>query len=308
MAETKKKLAEKEWNFSKLSPEQVPYAFFYEYSRQSDKIKELIKVYRELIPYLDEEAPGEGWFFSIETTRDLTIDQKDEIRSKTELFTENEYLFLIRWLGRCEKFPDTPFLELKEEDYRNGPDVAFNARLFPVNGQGFSEIESCWIKDFQENTFRVDPYHVRYKLPPVAGRGPSGEHVSAHLIRIDWWKSNNELQAEFAEWVEACRQYIKVEPVKTGARGILNQPLDLPKECKKMSTALAHLGSLRCLKATGSWEKYLTVYHTDKSDRRYLEKDVSAARKVISWLEKKVQPYPRRIPSYPIYAPGVDSI
>lgn len=69
-----------------------------------------------------------------------------------------------------------------------------------------------------------------------------------------------------------------------------------------------HLGKLRCLEAAGTWEKYLDAYHTDKSDRRYLEKDVSAVRTIIAWLEKNVQPRPRRISTYPIYADGVDSI
>lgn len=232
MAETKKKLPVNEWDFSSIEPALVPYAFFYEYSRQSDKVKELVALYREILPYLYEleMAPGDGWFFVEEAPGAISEDKKAELIAKTEQFTETEYLFLIRWLGRCEKFPDTPFLELEVKDYRNGPDIAVNAYLFPVNGQGFCDIGYCWMRDLKEDTFCIEnPFSIFCKLPPVAGRGPYGEHVTANLIRVDWWKTDNELKEEFSAWVEDFRRHIKVEPVKAGTRGILNQPLDLPK-------------------------------------------------------------------------------
>ena len=292
MAENKKKLPKSEWDFSKLNPEQLPYAFFYEYARQSDKIKSLVRVYRELIPYGVNYDSEHEWSFEVKKIKHLSKQEDAVLWSKTEQFKINEYYSLIIWLSFCEKFPAASFIELKTEDYRDMPGRAYGC-ILPVNGRGLCEIVYCWAKDFKE--FNEDPNDRETHMPvgrdflqPVEKAEAGKEHVSVHLMRVDWWKSDSELQAEFAEWVEYGRARVKVKPVKATSRGLLNRPLGLPKECRKTSTALLHLGKLRCLESSGSWEKYLAVYQEDKSDRRSLEKDVSAARKIIAWLEEKV--------------------
>lgn len=291
MAETKKKLPKSEWDFSRLNALFVTHAFFYEYSRQSSKVKELVGVYRELIPYIADDIPYDDWIFKTDKLVDLSEEDVDALWARTERFKNNTYLALIRWLAYCKKFPDTPFLELTPKDYLNGPEVPINVRVFPVNGRSFCDMGYHWVDDSDEE----DPYvlDLNSGVPhglfcPIDVSESSGPHISMHQVRIDWWKTDSELKAEFAEWLAAYRKFLKVKPIPSSKRGLLNRPLDLPKECRKKETALMHLGKLRCLEATGTWEKYLALYHGDKSDRRFLEKDVSAARKIIAWLEEKV--------------------
>jgi hypothetical protein len=287
MAETKKKLPENEWRFKKLPPALVSYAFFYEYARQSHKIKALVDEYRKLTSHgIEYHDVWSDWAMDSKKSGNLPKEKTKVLWQKTEQFKVNDYLPLIRWLAHCKKFPKTPFLELKSEDYRNGPEVSVNERVFPVNGRGVCEMGYCWMKDFSDKTFQISLTPRLGSFQPIA-TGPDGEeHVTAHMLRVDWWKTDSELKQEFAEWVDVYRKFLKVKSIPPGKRGLLNQPLDLPKECRKMGTALAHLGNLRCLEAAGSWENYLDIY--EKIDRRYLERDVSAARAVLAWLESKV--------------------
>jgi hypothetical protein len=285
MAEIKKKLPQSEWNFSKIKPDQISYAFFYEYARQVDRVKKLVAEYRKLHPYI-VHVPGVAWSFPEEKVENLSRDELESIRKRVGQFKKNDYLSMIRWLSYCDKFPDTPFLKLDTADYQITKEVPLYSRHFPVNHRGFCDVESCWARDYKGKSRSVEDGSEIFQY--MAETGPDEDHVTTHLIFVDWWKSDSELKEDFYKWIKFHRKNYQVKPVKTLSRGLLNRPLDLPKECRKMGTALSHLGKLRCLEAAGSWEKYLAAYHTEKSDRRYLEKDVSAARKVISWLEDKV--------------------
>jgi len=286
MAENKKKLPESEWDFSGLAPSLVSYAFFYEYARQSEKIKSMAKVYRELIRHgIEYHDLWSAWASDPKKSPKLSEEKKAKLWKKTEQLKTNDYLSLIRWLAYCKKFPETPFLELKPEDYRNEPDVAVNERIFPVKGRGVCEMGYCWMKDFDKQTFDITLTHRLGSCQPMAA-DPDTEHITAHMLRVDWWKTDSELKQEFSEWVDVYRKFLKVKPIPPSKRGLLNRPLNLPKECRKMGTALVHLGNLRCLEAAGSWENYLALY--EKINRRYLERDISAARKIIAWLEEKV--------------------
>lgn len=127
--------------------------------------------------------------------------------------------------------------------------------------------------------------------------------MTLHMLCIDWRKPNKELVDDFANWIEGQRtsnknrpgwapwqDRINIEPTRMSMRAFFNRPLELPKECKKINTALAHLGKLRCLEAAGSWAEYLKIYHSPETDQRSLEKDVKAARDVLSWVESLLCP------------------
>lgn len=285
MAENKKKLPESEWEFSSLAPSLVSYAFFYEYSRQSEKIKSLVKVYRELIRHgIEYYDVFSDWARDPKNSQKLSEEKRAALWKKTDQFKENNYLPLIRWLAHCKKFPETPFLKLKPEEYRNGPEVSLNERVFPVDGRGVCEMGYCWMKDFNEQKFDIALTHRLGSCQPMAA-DPDAEHITAHMLRVDWWKTDSELKQEFSEWVDVYRKFLKVKPIPPGKRGFLSRPLDLPKECKKKDTALAHLGKLRCRNHAGSWEKYFAIYCAPDVNRRYLERDVSAAKQVLAWME-----------------------
>ena len=285
MAETKKKLPKSEWDFSGLEPSLVSYAFFYEYSRQSDKVKELVEGYRGLHPYIEHISVSD-WTIPNEKAAHLSSDEKIKLYERAAPFKGREYIPLIRWLSYCEAFPNTPFMELDSTDYLFQKEMPRFSRYFPVDGRGFLDLESDWAREYRGKTNYIEDGREIFEI--MAETDPENDHITIHHIFVDWWKSDSELRADFNRWIKFHRRNYKVKPVKALSRGLFDRPLDLPKECRKKNTALIHLGKLRCLEASGSWEKYLTLYHTAKSDRRYLEKDVSAARKVIAWLEDKV--------------------
>ena len=277
MAE-KKALPKSEWCFQKINPADVKLAFFYEYSRQSSRMIRKVRHYRDLHPYLYTFRPipvcidGNKY-------QACTLPQRYIIDLLMATFKEDAYSHLIDWLSFIPKFPEVPFCELEKKDLQNG-------RNLPTNTRGVSDI--VWHTSKGASHIPMI-FRTPEKFSDIISKpGFVRDHESLHVMIINWRKTDSELVDDFRDWLKMSREFIEIPPVRESARGIANNPLDLPEECKSVETALLHLGKLRCLDSCGSWDEYMRIYRPGNTDRRSLQKDVAAARKVVAWLESKI--------------------
>jgi hypothetical protein len=177
------------------------------------------------------------------------------------------------------KFPEMPFCELKQKDWQNG-------RPLPTNTRGFEDV--VWYTPNRGHSIPLPFWGPGNFKEVISKPGFVLDHESLHVMILDWRKTNEELVADFRDWIKMSRSMVEVEPVRESARGIANDFLDLPKECKSVDTALLHLGKLRCFDSCGSWDEYMQIYCPGNADRRSLQKDVAAARKVLAWLDSRI--------------------
>ena len=250
--------------------------FFYEYARESKKITRLVDIYREFHPYISSITRNPLSFDS-EKFEKQSVKEQERIKMLTGNFSRNAMLYLIDWLSFISKFPLSPYLSLKENEIKNG-------REMPKNIRGVEDI----VFYFPDGAAICLPAFFGGKSFTEIFENTIPNYQSAHVMLIDWRKTNVELVDDFRDWIEMSRNFTKTQPIREASRGIFNEELDLPKECKKVDTALFHLGKLRCNKSCASMDEYMKIYHPSNIDRRSIQKDISAARAVLSWLESKV--------------------
>lgn len=267
-----KRLPDAEWQFSDIEPKLIGKAFYYEYARQSEKISALVELYREIRGYYVQN-PSDG---SSVPSPELNEKQLAELKQKEAKFKGDEYTLILAWLSDCKSFPKKPFSKLKPKEIYTDNDF-FNAL------PGLGDIGHRWLEHTDKDSFS---YFFEEENKPV----DCERSIGVHLLWIDWRKTDTELKNELFDWVKYTREQIGAKSTPELKRGIFNRTLDLPKECRKMNTALAHLGKLRGLEHAGTWVKYLSIYQDEGKERRYHEKDVSAARSVLEWMESMFCP------------------
>ena len=274
----KKKLASAEWNFSALKPQEIDAAFFYEFSRSSKVVVEKVELYRSLHWVITDFLFTSPLCLDGEIFDSLVHEEQAKIQQKLDAFKKNSFLRVIDWLSYCPKFPEIPFLDLAPADYRE------KGRGLPIHTRGFIDLGFHSQKtSMLPGIFLNEPnYHKAVSSP-----GLIEEHESLHVVMVDWRKTNGELVEDFTSWLALNREELWGKETRPAARGLFNEPLPFPDNCKKKDTALVNLGKLRCLEASAHWGDYMQSYNSGISDDRNLKKDVAVARQLIDWFDSQ---------------------
>ena len=276
-----KRLPYEEWDFSMIPAELTDLAFFYEFSRQSQKIKNRVDDYRKLHPYFPKETwMGGPLCFDNALLEQLAPSEIDYINSLMPFFKFEAFLSVIDWLSYCPGFPDKPFSELTEEEYRNN-------RPVPVNTRGLDE----WAGRGPDNYLhQLIPFVDKTFVEIADTPGVLKEYNSIHLIHFDWRKTDAELVRDFKDWMKMQRECFAITPTHAYARGLYNDPIPMPDKCKKKEKALEYLGVLRKQQACATWRQYMQTYCHSDADQRPEEKKVAAAGQLLAWFESQLQP------------------
>lgn len=301
-------IAREEWDFSLIPTEHVDNAFFYEFSRQSPIIQDVVNEFRKLAPILSKMPSNYGALIFDESDwkefdnsgdepkgeefkpclmkeidgkivefplKGLNEADKERLRTNSQNFKNNSFIEIIYQLSFCASFPEVPYSCLSESERVE----------IPTNVEGLLYLASrqygggghLW-NGIEDKTF--------WEIGDIPGM--LQEHCDLHLLCIDWRKTDAELAQDLKEWVKRIRPNVDIKSTPLYSRGLYNQPIPMPPNCKKKDKALEYLGILRKRMSAGTWKQYMHTYCSLDADQREEEKKVAAANKILSWFESQV--------------------
>jgi len=273
-----RKLKNEEWKFENLSNGYARGVFLYEYLRYSTKFRNLILRLREM----DNPCMLGNWPNGY---MPMTVMRREFLRKEVD--GGETFERLVEALINCPKFPKTPTLKLRDQDWLR-------------HLQRTPSVRSCSgeiidIQDMKDATNQVVgkpgiEYHFK-------GAVKAQEFESVFALVIDWRKPDALIAEDFNLTVlgrrpEEFRKAGKISPQQS-AIGNLVQNLPF-----KPLTALNWLGVLRRFDAAASdWGKYGEFYSGEMhkqlkeqgsdfhSWRRKRQRDCQRARTILAWFE-----------------------